>query len=33
MEFHNFVAEQNPTLKKAIGKRKSENSILVASEI
>ena len=32
-EFRNFAAEQNLTLRKAIGKKKSENSLLVAPEI
>jgi len=32
-EFCNFAAEQNLTLRKAIGKKKSENSLLVAPEI
>jgi hypothetical protein len=32
-ELHEFADEQNPTLKKATSKNKSENSILVAPEI
>ena len=32
-EFRDFAAEQNPVLKKATGKGKSENSLLVSPEI
>jgi hypothetical protein len=32
-EFRDFAAELNPTLRKAIGKNKSDNSLLIAPEI
>jgi len=32
-EFHNFAEEQNPTLRKAVDKKNSDNSLLIAPEI
>ncbi|KAG8060174.1 hypothetical protein GUJ93_ZPchr0002g23303 [Zizania palustris] len=32
-EFRNFVEEQNPILRKAVDKKKSDNSLLIAPEI
>jgi hypothetical protein len=32
-EFRNFAAQQNPTLRIAVNKKKSDNSLLIAPEI